>query len=208
MLRDLYGDLARYTGRDPDLVRQRCKTALVELAWQWDAYKERPTDFYRETDLYLFDLTEYQMRLRTNGTHTWLRQTVRDHGWQRGLDFGGGIGEWALIAEDEGAKMAYHDLCPSKTWDYAAWRFGRHQAHIAMLQSYPLNERWPFVIAMDVLEHLPEPEPVLEQIARCTDWVFWNPYEIQYCYLTPMHISRYDPSPLFEHVEGYLWHRR
>lgn len=208
MTRDLYGDLTAYTGRHPDLVRARCKIAAIELAWLWPQYATRPTDYYRETDLYLYDLTEYQMRLRASGVHTWLRQTIRDHGWERGLDFGGGIGEWAMICADEGVGVAYHDLCPSHTWDYAAWRFGRHKSPVAMLQAQPLNERWPFVIAMDVLEHLPEPGPVLAQLAECTEWLFCNPHEVTYNWLMPQHISRYDPTPLFEHVEGLLWHRR
>ncbi len=208
MTRNLYGDLTAYTGRDPELVRARCQTAKVELAWLWHEYETRPTDYYRDTDLYLFDLTEYQMKLRIGGQHTWLRRILRDHNWSRGLDFGGGIGEWALIGTDEGAKMAYHDLKPSQTWDYAAWRFGRHKARIAMIEGWPLNERWPFVMAMDVLEHLPEPQPVLEALADCTEWLFCNPFEVNYGWLIPQHISRYDPTPLFERVEGYLWHRR
>jgi hypothetical protein len=98
-------------------------------------------------------------------------------------------------------------LYPSKTWDYATWRFDRYKAHIGTLEDDPLDLTWPFVIVMDVLEHLPDPAPVLAKLAKCTEWIMCNPWQVRYTAIWPQHISRYDPRPAFDHVEGFLWHR-
>jgi len=207
LTRNLYKDLADYTGRDPNLVRARCASAAYELAWLWPQYEDNPERCYRETDLYQFDLTDYQQRLRNNGTHTWLRQIVRDHGWSEGLDWGGGIGEWAMILADEGVSMSYHDLYPSKTWDYAAWRFERHRAKVRMIPDDPLGRDWPVVVIMDVLEHLPDPDTLLERLAQRTEYLFCNPDQVPYTWILPQHISEYSPEPWFTQVEHHLWKR-
>jgi len=207
-LPDLTGDLIAYTGREPELVRLRCKTAATELAWLWPQYADNPTAFYQATDLYLFDLTQYQLMLRGLRHAEWLAESVEgwigERGGCRVLDYGGGIGEWALIAALAGADVTYFDL-PGPTLDYARWRFGRYGATVNVTTADPLERDYDVLIAMDVLEHLPDPDPTLARMARRCKFLICNPEQIRYNALYPMHISRYDPSPLFEHVAGYVW---
>jgi SAM-dependent methyltransferase len=209
-LPDLYGDLVAYTGREPQLVRARCETAIVELAWLWAQYRDNPTAYYTATDLYLFDLTKYQSELRRLGVaRAWAESVcnVREAaGGCRVLDYGGGIGEWALIAALNGADVTYFDL-DGPTLAYARWRFERHNAPVRVLTSDPLGERYDVIVAMDVLEHLPEPQPVIERLAASAPYLYCNPGEVRYDWLYPQHISRYDPRPQFERQGGYIWRR-
>ena len=205
---DLYADLTAYTGRDERLVRARCQTAIVELAWLWERYQHNPTAYYSETDLYLFDLTEYQAALRRGGMHTDFQAEIEAHGWRTGLDFGGGIGEWAMLAASAGVDMAYHDLYPGQTWDYAAWRFQRHGSPVRMIERDPLAQRYDFIVIMDVLEHLPDPDALLAQLARRTEWIFANPDQLRYDWPQPQHISHYDLHPNWVQRGVYLWQRK
>lgn len=201
----LYKELAEYTGRPWELVKLRCEGAAAELAWLWPQY-DGVLAFYRETDLYIFDLTFYQTMLGKNNAHNWLRHMIKKHGWKTMLDFGGGTGEWSIIAAKAGCKVTYVDVEGSKTMEYARWRFKQHGVDVDCLgeDAWPLD---PFdaIIAMDVFEHLEAPVPLIEQFAGQSKFLFANPNEVKYNDLYPQHISHYKLEPLWEHVEGYLW---
>ena len=125
-MKDFYSELAEYTGRDYELVKARCVIAHIELAWLWEEYKDRPIDFYRETEWYIFGLSFYQTRLAEKKLDIWYQYQIRTHGWKKGLDFGGGIGEQTILAFEEGAEMDFLDVERSKTLEYARWRFNKY----------------------------------------------------------------------------------
>ena len=211
MTRDLYAELAAYTERDYELVEQRCMTAATELAWMWPAYEGDLTAYYTDTDLYLFDLTRYQTNLFENGVHKWLADMVPLNKWRVGLDWGGGIGEWTIILAQAGVSMTYYDL-PGPTRDYALWRFEREGVTVQTPTEDPLLEhgRYDVIVAMDVLEHLPEPEParVMRRIGEHTNVMLCNPGEVKYNAFFPQHISHYNPRPMWRPANGgYAWIR-
>jgi len=209
-LYDLYEELAEYTGRDLTLVTERCKGANIEQAWRWDElYKDDPLKGYREDDLYIFDLTHYQMRLREGGIHSWFGRVVRKHGWKKGLDFGGGIGENTIIAMNEGADMTFVDVRDGKTLEYAEWRFNEHGVNPKIrYEDFIIKEDFDFIVAMDVFEHLEDPEPMIKAVIEHTEWLFCNPDQVRFNWLYPQHISEFDITDHFEHVELYLWKRK
>ena len=216
-MRDLYAELAEYTGRDLTLVTQRCVySAAVELAWQWEKYKDDPIKFYRETDLYIFALTYYQMRLKENKIDNWFQYMIKKHGWKTGLDYGGGIGEETLLALEQGVeRMTFIEIARSKTLEYAMWRFKKSDLSGQIVienENFPIDFAkgmdWDFVVAMDVFEHLEDPEPVIKAIHKHTEWLFCNPDQIKYNWLAPQHISKFDLTPYFKHVDLYLWRRK
>lgn len=209
-MENLYKTLAEYVDWPERLVRTRCRYAGFELAWQWQRYDE-PLAFYQETDLYIFDLTRYQMQHRREGVHAWLRDQIREHDWHTVLDFGGGIAEWALIAAREGCAAWYHDLLGSVTWAYAMWRLGREDAGARVVAEpdaeAALARDYDAIFAMDIFEHLEDPQPVVDAMAEHTEWLIANPAHVLYGEEFPQHISRYQLEPAFEHVDGYLWRR-
>lgn len=225
-------ELASYLDRPLEIVTERCKYAPVELAWQWPAFKDDPLRFYRESDLYLFDLTLYHdCILEPQGMHRWFRDTVGRFGFKTLLDFGAGCGDWSLHALSAGAnycKMVDVDGVMRK---YVLWRLAKRgfkpvpeRAHLGPPLSYTRqvptgtaelandfagsSERYDAVVCMDVFEHMTDPEPTIAQVAQMAPYIFCNPEEIRYSDLYPQHISRFDLRPRFEHVDRYLWKSR
>src|SRR4051812_45098082 len=101
-IKDLYLELSIYTKRPYQLVVERCKTAFIELAWAWEAAKADPIAYYRDSDLYIFDLTNYQNLLHQAGLHNYLANQISKFGIKKVLDFGGGIGEYTITALGNG----------------------------------------------------------------------------------------------------------
>ena len=208
-MRDLYKELAEYTGRNLNLVIGRCQIANVELAWLWEKYKDNPIEIYRTTDLYIFNLTHYQTRLQQAKNDVWFPYIVKTHGWKTGLDIGGGIGEQTILASGEGVQMDFMEIEGSKTMEYARWRFQKHGVRpIFRGENYKIDQDYDFIVAMDVLEHMEDPEPTIKAIHKHTEWLFCNPDQLKYNEWVPQHISKFDLTKYFNHEDFYLWRRK
>lgn len=203
----LYDELSEYTGRDLDLVRLRCQYAAYELAWQWEQSKHNPVEFYRSTDLYQYELTEYQTRLHAAGWHKWLDHILKQRQIKHIIDFGGGIGEASITASVAGVNQI--DFCEvrnSPTEQYARWRFDKRKIEVQFFpESDPPSRCADLIIAMDVLEHLPNPEKYLRRFAETAPLLIANPEQVNINKYCPMHISKVDVRGLYDHVEGNLW---
>ena len=209
-MRNLLSELTEYTGRSEELVRARCITASTEIAWQFASYLDRPLEMYRESDLYIFALTNYQTRLQETGVHDWLRESIKKYGWKTMLDFGGGIGEYSIIGCEEGMEVVYLEVCGSKTAAYALHRFYKNGIEQPELWSEEneIDRDFDVVVAMDVFEHLENPQEVIEQIAKHTKYLICNPTEVKYNWLYPEHISEFYIESYFEHKDLYLYERK
>jgi 2-polyprenyl-3-methyl-5-hydroxy-6-metoxy-1,4-benzoquinol methylase len=204
----LYDELAAYSGQAIDLVRVRCQYSAYELAWQWNRQdRSNPELFYSESDLYLYDLTEYQTRLHNAGWHEWLAHLVKTAGVKTVLDFGGGIGEASLTCWKAGAVVHYVELLNTPQRKYARHRFARHEATISISNTIPAST-YDLVIAMDVLEHMRYPQVQLEQFQQISPALIANCDGLNYGVFHPMHISYPDPTPWYSKSEGNLWLRR
>ncbi|MCL4387311.1 class I SAM-dependent methyltransferase [Patescibacteria group bacterium] len=184
-------DLVEFTGKPKPLVAERCKTASVELAWDWDKRKDT-LQYYRDTDLYIFDLTFYQSMLAQD--LNFMLESAKEKGVKKILDFGGGIGEYTIRAIKElGAEVTYLEIAGSKTLEYAKWRFKKYGVEPKIVdENYPWQkEKWDAIFAMDVLEHLENPEPTIKAFEETTKYVFANPAAIQFNWLYPQHISKF-----------------
>jgi 2-polyprenyl-3-methyl-5-hydroxy-6-metoxy-1,4-benzoquinol methylase len=210
-MRNLYTELTEYTGRQQELVEARSIHASVELAWQFEKHKDNPIEHYKNTDLYLFASTRYQMDLQFHGFHDWFKDIIKQFGdWQSGLDLGGGIGEQTILAYEAGVeKMDFMEIEGSKSMEYARWRFEKHNVRpIFRSENYKIDQDYDFVVAMDVFEHMENPQPVIENIAKHTKYLFCNPDQIRYSWLFPQHISHFTLEPYFKQVKLYLYERR
>jgi SAM-dependent methyltransferase len=181
----------------------------MELAWQWEERNGRldPLRFYRDSELYLYDLTLYHdLMLAPRGTHTWFTNMVRDCGFRKVLDFGGGNGDWTLLAARAGATdVAYLDVDGVMS-DFAKWRFDKHNICPKILtENATLDEYYDAIVCMDVFEHMEDPAPTIATLAKKTPYIFCNPEEIPYNWIYPQHISRFDLSGHFTRMQKYLW---
>ena len=206
-MNNYYQELAQYTNRDIWLVTQRCQTARFELAWLWEEFKNDPIKYYRETDLYLFDLSMYQTVLQEQGFHKWLEGILKDFQIKTCLDFGGGIGEYAIITCKNGVKTDYLEIENSKTLEYAKHRFKTHNVNPGIFGLNDTFGKYDLIISMDVFEHIENNASIVEEVAKkCTYMICNTPEEIPYGPLYPQHISRIDNiREHFEQVTGRLW---
>lgn len=208
-MKDLYQDLAEYTNRDYNLVKARCQIANIEAAWLWEKYKDNPIEFYRDIDLYLFNLTYYQSRLQKSKIPIWYQYMIDQHRWKTGLDIGGGIGEQTILAMEKGVDMVFTEVRRSHTIKYALWRFDKYGVcpHTEG-EDYKIEHDFDFIVAMDVLEHMENPQDVIQDIALHTKWLFCNPEQIKYNWVVPQHISKFSLDLYFKHEDLYLWRRK
>ena len=205
--RELLNDLIEYSGLPEELVRERCKYAVWELAYQWPNYKN-PLDFYRNTDLYIYDLTKYQSILVP--TVNYMVEMAKKYELKKILDLGGGIGQYTIrLANESKCEVAYLDLKNSKTAEYAIWRFKKRLEKMPPILtevSEWWNEDWDAVVAMDVIEHM-EPDLARKTLKRLKEkarYVFANPENVQYNEAYPQHIGRFTMDG-FKHIDINLY---
>lgn len=197
-------DLIDYSKLPPKLVYERCKYAVYELAIQWKS-KKNILDFYKNSELYLYDLTYYQMMLESHGLIHQMIKQIKRLKLQKILEYGGGIGEFSLLCNENNLNVTYYDL-DGVIKRYALWRFRKHNAKkIVIAKKDPLNEEWDIVNIMDVLEHLKNSEKIINKLSKKAKYVFCNPNQIQFNVFYPQHISKYNIRKYFNHIESYLW---
>ena len=204
-MHDYYKELADYLKRDVRLVFERCNYARFELAWRWEKYKEHNflDEFYKDTDLYLFDLTMYCDHLQKRGTFDWFRKMIKEKEIKTMVDFGGGIGEYSIIASEMGVKCTHYDF-EGQLLDYATHRFKKRKLDI---KTYDLSHDFPeadLYVCMDVFEHLKDPVPNIEKISKLCKYMVCNPTEPPYNIIYPQHLSRFI-LPQFELIDRYLY---
>lgn len=206
---DFYQELSEFTGRDRELVELRCNGASTELAWEFPQYADNPLEFYRKTELYIFGLSHYQKLLQEHQFHDWLFQFIKNYNIKSMLDFGGGIGEYSIIGCKAGVETVYQDVKDSRTADYAVWRFMKHEITPTLWwENHELDRDFDLIVAMDVLEHLKDPKPVIEAMGKRCTYLISNPELIKYNFMFPEHISHPDLTPYFYNVHNYLWKNR
>jgi SAM-dependent methyltransferase len=200
----LFQDLIIYTKLPPELVWQRCNYAIFELAVQWHRKKDIE-DYYKNAELYLYDLTKYQLRLEHLKLIGQIIIQLKGLSALRILEYGGGIGEFSIKCSENNLEVTYFDL-DGVIKNYAIWRFARHKSSkVKVAQADPLDNQWDAINIMDVLEHLEHPEEVIIKLRKNAKYIFCNPNNVKYNVYYPQHISKYDITEDFEYVKGYLW---
>jgi cyclopropane fatty-acyl-phospholipid synthase-like methyltransferase len=86
------------------------------------------------------------------------------------MDFGGGIGSQLInLSALKDAELSYADI-PGKTFEYAKWRFNKRHLDINLIDATKddfLGDRmFDIVIALDVVEHLVDPEASVEYLVK------------------------------------------
>lgn len=114
--------------------------------------------YYAATPHFLYQLSYWEASLDKQAWFRVLILACRKYNLSRVLDFGGGIGGLTLSLAARGISSDYLDVA-GKTFDYAAWRFAKHNVPVKMFDAAGSSEqqlRGPYdaVITWDVLEHI------------------------------------------------------
>jgi len=216
-----------------EVIGFRLNHAAPELAYLWHKMKQEgksAEEYYTDKsvgDLYLADLTKYQLMLEVNNLIDKMLEQIeeilktKDH--VKILEYGGGIANFSTRCKHrfgDRAEVFYYDL-DGPIRDYAVWRIKGSKLDINIVDpkedplSYEFMKEntpgsWDIVNCMDVLEHIPSGDVglVIENLGNTADNIFVNPAEIQFNAFFPQHITRYDVSPYFKKKGGYLWKNR
>ncbi|MBU0456772.1 MAG: SPASM domain-containing protein [Nanoarchaeota archaeon] len=87
----IFNDLVEYSGLHKELVLRRCQYAATELAILWNK-KKNVIDYYKEAEIYIYDLTKYQMILEHYQIIKKMIGQIKDLKLNKILEFGGGFG--------------------------------------------------------------------------------------------------------------------
>ncbi|MFA5308960.1 MAG: class I SAM-dependent methyltransferase [Dehalococcoidales bacterium] len=142
------------------------KSGVTANALLWQALspdtEEATRNFYKTTPFYVFDLAYWHMEKRQQK----FRDKVVSAASGEVLEYGGGIGDLCIQLAEKGLDVTYGDLA-GVTFDFAGWRFKKRGLDIKVMDLENAKLRGPYdtIICIDVIEHLSQPEVVLEEIA-------------------------------------------
>jgi hypothetical protein len=163
--------------------------------------------FYRGADDYLYDLALFHASGERRDYASDLAEIASHYGCLSALDYGCGIGSDGLSLIRGGLDVVFMDYRGPLT-DYLAWRLER-RALAARLIHFVGEGSVPeadLVFALDVFEHLPEPETMAEVLARRTRKVLvYNVlFRVDSDTICPMHLPDHDPVATAHAIEDRL----
>jgi hypothetical protein len=143
-----------------------------DLAREWAKISrqtpEQIEEFYRTTDGYLYNLTEWHAANRFPYAET-IGDFAASKGFRHLLEFGCGIGTDGLKLLARGFNVTFYDFRNAST-EYLKWRLEKRRLKATILYAGedepPKND---LTFAIDVIEHLPDPGTTLKELAARTN---------------------------------------
>ena len=173
--RAVFGDLTAYLQLPIEAIareywRYHEGEDLIAQQRVGEAKDEAPVlAYYAATPHYLYELSYWEA---SRDKQAWFRVVAtacRKYGLRRVLDFGGGVGGLGLYLNSRGIRCDHLDVA-GRTFEFAAWRFAKHDLDVTMLDVTSANRRptgpYDTIVAWDVLEHLFDLEGVIRNIAQ------------------------------------------
>ena len=163
LIDDLVADIATYADEDAGDVRRMLEEAPVKLNEYWRRHYGSETEFYEREDVglqYILELARWH-RLGCGAPLDYASMLAG----KRVLDFGAGIGTFALAAVRAGADVYAVEVNPELR-SFMQRRGERHVPGPYRSDAYlPRDERqFDVIVAWHVFEHLPDPEAVLDDL--------------------------------------------
>lgn len=169
---ELIQEAAEYLGIPVPEAWDRLRGAGERFNKEWHASvgesadPEKIRDFYNMTDTELFELIEWHAADAIHYRTLTVRDVARRQSGRSYLDYGSGIGSDAVAFADAGFDVTLADIS-DVLLGFAAFRCRKRGAQVRTLdlkrQSLP-EDAFDVAICFDVLEHIPEPLPVVRRI--------------------------------------------
>jgi len=147
--------------------------SLCKVAWRLNAdfwnilnpkTEEEIKEFYKIIPYYPFELAYWHMWI---GQRRFRKEVVRQS-FGEVLDYGGGIGDLCIELAKKGLNVTYGDV-QGINWEFAKYLFKKRGYNIAMIDlgegKLPKEKKYDTIICIDTIEHIPNPEVVLKDIA-------------------------------------------
>lgn len=128
------------------------------------ARAEEVLRFYKVTFSYIWELMAANSLVETLYNYSITLEKMRRLGVREFLDYGAGIGTFVLAAMNLGA-TAHHMDVPSRTLEFARWRYSARRKSVHVLEArgdhsdIPAS---PAIVCLEVIEHVFEPLKLLD----------------------------------------------
>lgn len=167
-------DIMDFQKEDLKTVRKRMMTGTSEMAKDWNEKNpqtdEEITKYYKETDWYIYDLTNWHFNTRRKFDLDFTAAVINSKP-KNILDLGCGIGQNAFMLAKGGMDVTLADL-DSVSLSFATHRFQKHNIPYKLwktdIEETPIDTKFDIILFFDVAEHLPikELEKVVEKLIK------------------------------------------
>ncbi len=192
-------------------VERRCRGAVLEMKKEWDD-AVRPddadsiTEYYDKSQAYSYELMWWHTLEEDNSPLGYVSalHLALLNGGNRFLDFGSGVGSGALLFAANGYEVSLADIS-STLLDFAQRRLDKRgiaaQYIDTKTEALP-DGAYDFITAMDVFEHIAEPEQTVEVLARALapGGILFGRFSAEIDEDRPSHIAL-DFGPTFRRLE-------
>jgi SAM-dependent methyltransferase len=192
-------------------VLRRCERAVETLKHEWHAQvhgeeQQAIERFYDQSKTTMYEL----MWWHTLGddmsplAYVTALHFARQHGCERYLDFGAGVGSGGILFARHGLDVTLADIS-STLLQFCRWRMQLRGLSIPCidLKAGKLRQNaYDFITAMDVFEHLTDPVTVVEDLAKAlrSEGFLYARISVESGEDRPQHIVR-DFGPTFQRIE-------
>lgn len=164
LIDNLAADIAEWGGDDEGDMRRTMEGdyAAQQMNRLWLSRSESEEEWYKREDVgigYIADLAAW--RLRGGGVPMDLAAEMRG---KRLLDFGAGIGTWAIAAARAGGIVTAVETNPVLR-EFIEWRAAKYGVDVRVLEEMPAGQMFDAISCWHVYEHLADPEAVLRRHA-------------------------------------------
>ncbi len=144
-----------------------CGAALQERHLASHTWNDALAEFYSETDAFLYETSVWNGRLLKTRTRRWIGDFLeRDRRPLKILAYGDGLGFDSLYLAQREHDVSYFEVS-QKCQAFAGSIFERAGASVRILTASHPPEQGAFdaVLCLDVLEHVPQPEELVGELA-------------------------------------------
>jgi SAM-dependent methyltransferase len=193
-----------------DEIERRCRSAMLKMKEEWNVgFREDDAEFtikyYDKSPHYPYELMWWHTLMEDQSPLAYVTalHLALKNGFKHSLDFGAGVGSGGLLFFRHGFTIALADIS-STLLDFSRRRLkarGIPATFIDLKTSELPEGKYDFITAMDVFEHIAEPEKVAEPVARalCPRGILFGRFNVKPDEDRPSHIA-HDFGPMFERL--------
>ena len=168
--KELIRDLMEYHNLSYDETKCMLKLGRRLFCDFWDRDPPKGEEgimtFYKTAPYDEFSLAYWHMSRGQRG----FRREIIKHSFGDVLDYGGGVGDLSVKIAEKGLNVTYADI-NGKNMEFARWLVKKRGYEIEVRDIEKDQEKiwakeYDTIVGIDVIEHIPHPEIVLEKMAK------------------------------------------